>query len=416
MEKRVISKLAEIDPTFVQVVRTLYGPTADPRELWDLRKSMPTQSDVHANSARERRLAATGMGATGVATVGGIHALKMSAEKFKKPSTAKHRAPKVKLSEAKAFKRLPPKVKAAGVAAVPVGWLALHSTELAGDALGVRAQTRAYKANKPKKGKVVKVDSSPYAAFKKPLIPKLPEHVDLPGMKAKKVKPPTAVKKGLRTVNALGGYFRQAHAAENIKAARKGRKMLLAGGVATTATGGAVGYQKLKARKVPQQAKFTVPVKGGQVGVKAGVKKNYDNVDFEFSGLISKVDTDKRLVFGWCSLSKVNGEQVVDLQGDYIPIEETEKSAYNYVLHSRKGGDMHKRVSKSDDQALHTSNLVESFVVTPEKLQRMGLPPDALPLGWWTGFKVHDDQQWADVKAGKRLGFSLHGRGRRVEM
>ena len=128
------------------------------------------------------------------------------------------------------------------------------------------------------------------------------------------------------------------------------------------------------------------------------------------------MDTDKRLVFGWCSLSKVNGEPVVDLQGDYIPIDETEQSAYRYVIESRKGGDMHRRVSKfNQDEPLHTADLVESMVFTPEKLEKMGLAPDALPHGWWIGMKVNDDDQWHAVKAGQRLGFSIHGKGRRVE-
>ena len=143
------------------------------------------------------------------------------------------------------------------------------------------------------------------------------------------------------------------------------------------------------------------------------------SVDVEWNGTISKFDTDKRLVFGWCSLSKVDGQPVVDLQGDYVPIETTEDAAYRYVIHSRKGGDMHARVSKRTaflerDEPLHTSDLIESIVVTPEKLEALGLAPDALPLGWWVGFKVNDEEQWQKVKSGERPGFSIHGSGARV--
>lgn len=135
--------------------------------------------------------------------------------------------------------------------------------------------------------------------------------------------------------------------------------------------------------------------------------------DLEWSGEISKVDEEKRQVFGWCSLTKVNGEDVIDRQGDYIPLDEVEKSAYNYVIHSRKGGDMHKR---DGDAPLHTSDLIESFVVTPEKLESLGLEPDAVPHGWWVGFKVNDDDQWEAVKKGDRAHFSVHGKGRRKEV
>ncbi len=137
-----------------------------------------------------------------------------------------------------------------------------------------------------------------------------------------------------------------------------------------------------------------------------------DESDLTWTGEISKVQTEKRQVFGWCSLTKVDGEDVVDRQGDYIPLDEIEKSAYNYVIHSRKGGDMHKR---DGDQPLHTSDLIESFVVTPEKLEQLGIESDAVPHGWWVGFKINDDDQWESVKKGERNHFSIHGRGRRVE-
>jgi len=152
--------------------------------------------------------------------------------------------------------------------------------------------------------------------------------------------------------------------------------------------------------------------------LKSKVKKSSDVEDVTWTAEISKVDEDKRQVFGWCSLSKVNGEPVVDRQNDFVPLDEIEKSAYKYVLESRKGGDMHKRQMKkgfgdSQDEPVHTADLIESFVVTPEKLKQMGLDEDALPHGWWVGFKVNDEDQWQMVKDGKRTGFSIHGSGKR---
>lgn len=126
--------------------------------------------------------------------------------------------------------------------------------------------------------------------------------------------------------------------------------------------------------------------------------------------LISKADEDKRQVFGWCSISKKDGRDVLDLQGDYVPIEEIEKSAYDYMLTSRKGGNQHRRTP--DDQAHHVGDVIESVVFTPEKIEKMGLP-DSFPQGWWIGFKIHDDEAWDDIKSGRRTGFSIHGKGRR---
>lgn len=138
-----------------------------------------------------------------------------------------------------------------------------------------------------------------------------------------------------------------------------------------------------------------------------GVQKNFDWVA---RGEISK-SNDKRQVFGWASIVEINGEPVVDLQNDYVTIEEIEKAAYDYVHNSRKGGDMHRR---DGAVPVHKSDLVESFVVTPEKKQMLNLPDDT-PVGWWVGFQVNDDELWQLVKDGKRPMFSIHGSGQRIE-
>lgn len=139
------------------------------------------------------------------------------------------------------------------------------------------------------------------------------------------------------------------------------------------------------------------------------VKKS--EFDVRWEGEISKVDADKQQVFGWASIVEMDGEPVVDLQGDYISIEEVEKSAYEYVHKSRKGGDMHLR---DGDQPVHASDMIESFVMTPEKKKALGFP-DSTPTGWWVGYQVNDPDVWAKVKSGERAMFSIHGRGVRSD-
>lgn len=131
--------------------------------------------------------------------------------------------------------------------------------------------------------------------------------------------------------------------------------------------------------------------------------------EFDLACEFSKVDTDKRQVFGWASITHMNGKPVVDRQGDFIDLEEVEKSAYNYVVNSRVGGSQHRR---DGDRPFHAADLIESIVFTPEKMDAMGLPSDG-QQGWWVGFKVNDEDTWQDVKAGRKTGFSVHGRGRR---
>lgn len=135
--------------------------------------------------------------------------------------------------------------------------------------------------------------------------------------------------------------------------------------------------------------------------------------DVVWEGTFSKLDEEKRQAFGWASVVEIDGKPVVDRQGDWITPEEIEKAAYSYVLNNRKGGNQHKRTD--DDQPLHASDIIESFVVTPEKIEKMGLPSD-FPCGWWVGYKFHDDQAWDEVKKGIRTGFSIHGRGKRRDV
>ncbi len=92
-----------------------------------------------------------------------------------------------------------------------------------------------------------------------------------------------------------------------------------------------------------------------------------------------------------------------DLQGDSIPIDGLEDAVYDFVLKSRQGGVDHERI---------VSNLIESFVVTDEKLEAMGFDEDAragVSKGWWIGFKVFDPDTWARVKDGSLSMFSIAG-------
>ena len=124
---------------------------------------------------------------------------------------------------------------------------------------------------------------------------------------------------------------------------------------------------------------------------------------------ITKIDDDKRLVFGWANIIKdVNGRVLLDRQDDFIDDEEElEKAAYEFVLHSRDGGEMHVRRG--------VSKMVESVVLTPEKQAALGIPAGSVPVGWWVGFKVDDDRVWDQVKKGDYVGFSVHGTGQRQQ-
>ena len=174
------------------------------------------------------------------------------------------------------------------------------------------------------------------------------------------------------------------------------------------------GKGKLVPReRTPQIPKMINPKKkdGTIIDNTDAMSKSDDDFDITWAGEFAKADEDKRQVFGWASIVEVDGKPVIDRQGDWITPEEIEKAAYQYVLNSRKAGHQHKR---DGDQPFHAGDMIESFVMTPEKVEKMGLPEET-PIGWWVGYKIHDDDAWQKVKKGEVTGFSIHGRGKRKE-
>ena len=124
---------------------------------------------------------------------------------------------------------------------------------------------------------------------------------------------------------------------------------------------------------------------------------------------IAKSDDEKKLAFGWANVSiRSDGEIIEDWQQDIVEPEELENAAYKFVELYREGGEMHERGG--------AAVLIESVVFTKDKLRAMGLPEDALPVGWWIGFKVLDDDVWEKVKDGTYSMFSIEGEAQRVEV
>ncbi|MDO4281345.1 MAG: XkdF-like putative serine protease domain-containing protein [Peptococcaceae bacterium] len=123
---------------------------------------------------------------------------------------------------------------------------------------------------------------------------------------------------------------------------------------------------------------------------------------------IFKTDDDRRLVFGWASVALTeDGEPIEDLQKDVIDPDDLEEAAYEYVLHFRDTGEEHQPGLRKKGK------LVESCVFTAEKQRAMGLEPDSLPVGWWIGFKIDDEDTWQRVKDGTYQMFSIEGRAER---
>jgi hypothetical protein len=124
--------------------------------------------------------------------------------------------------------------------------------------------------------------------------------------------------------------------------------------------------------------------------------------------VISKTDDDRQVAFGWAYVTKkADGTEVTDHSGEFIEnVEILEDAAYVFNLHYREGDERHTETVKA--------HLVESFVSTPEKLEKMGLTRDALPEGWWTGWYIPDAEMFAKVKSGEYSMLSIGGTATKV--
>ena len=139
----------------------------------------------------------------------------------------------------------------------------------------------------------------------------------------------------------------------------------------------------------------------------AGVKKTAGTITGRFA--IRKADEDQHLAFGWAYVSQDEARnQMEDHSGDQLAPEELEHAAYQFVELYREGGEMHERGG--------CAVLVESMVFTEEKQQALGIPIGTLPVGWWIGFKVTDEDVWAKVKDGTYPMFSIEGTAVREEI
>ena len=120
---------------------------------------------------------------------------------------------------------------------------------------------------------------------------------------------------------------------------------------------------------------------------------------------ILKVDTERRIVWGWASVCTMKGETVTDLQGDRIAPAQMEKMADRFMRSARAAKAMHY----GDD----VGEVIHSFPMTKELADAFGIQSER--EGWITGTYVKSDEEWDKVRNGTYKGLSIGGRARRKE-
>lgn len=367
--ERAVQVLVKTDPEFVELCKALYGPVIDADEIW---------SDVFGKRAPSRdpekmkQRVATASNAVGLAAGAAAIGSSLRDDRINPNKKGAQVGPVGRALYRVGSKIPKSKVLAAAnknkrtAAALGAGAGLLQLGNVAGDVVVSRTLP------KPGAPKSVRKDIG-----------------GLPPLK-----------------NVVAGVQRQKQTQVKAMLKPTGNKINATTSTATPTRSGAVGAPGV-----------TPPpgVGGGSAGVtpgQAGLSKRAPS--FVAAGEFSKFDDDQRLAFGWASVVEKDGMPVIDRQGDYISADDMEKAAYVYVEKSRVGGDMHKRAGFAGERPHHVADLVESMVFTKEKIAKMGLP-ESTPVGWWVGFRVNDEQVWESVKKGGHTGFSIHGKGKRLD-
>jgi len=122
---------------------------------------------------------------------------------------------------------------------------------------------------------------------------------------------------------------------------------------------------------------------------------------------VIKTDAKTGMVYGWASVSaKADGSPLVDRDGDTIPTPVLESAMHDFMASYRSGGVMHE----GDDEGI----VVESLLVTAEKLEAMGIPAEvaqSIPEGAFIGLKLDPTSAtFQRVQSGELGMFSIFGK------
>lgn len=140
----------------------------------------------------------------------------------------------------------------------------------------------------------------------------------------------------------------------------------------------------------------------GKVGTKRArdVKKGVDRERFSVYCEFEKADAKLGLVFGWAMVSKVDGEDYFDVQGDHIPQESMLKASAEFMVRSRVSKEMHRGGA--------AGSVVFAFPLTDQTADAFGIT--CRKRGLMIAVKPSSDEAWQAFQSGKYTGFSIGGR------
>lgn len=132
---------------------------------------------------------------------------------------------------------------------------------------------------------------------------------------------------------------------------------------------------------------------------------------FSYSGDVAKTDAGRRIVGGWFSVFKVNGEEVVDLDNEVVDMADYRDAYIDFAKTQRAANFEHEGPIVAD--------LVDSILIDSEEFAKMivaeitGLDPEDIPvkkLGHFGSFQFREKTDFDAAMKNGQLGFSIEGR------
>jgi len=134
---------------------------------------------------------------------------------------------------------------------------------------------------------------------------------------------------------------------------------------------------------------------------------------FEKKFRFAKVNKRLGVIFGWAIISKIDGEAYVDTQKHHIPEDSMLEKALDYMMRSRKGGEMHRKKKAADGskEVEKRGTVPFCFPLTDEiaKAYKIQCRVSGLMIGWLP----HEDCREEIVEkfeSGEYNGFSVGGK------
>ena len=214
---------------------------------------------------------------------------------------------------------------------------------------------------------------------------------------------------GIKTGFKAGGVAGAARGAGGKVAAAVGRRMATgltvgraAGAALGAVTGGRLG--------------LILGVADGALALRDYIREHSSDAQPKVNVSIGKslpgTDLEQGLVWGWASISDVDGQPVIDHQGDTISEADLQAAAHDFIKNSRTAGIMHSR--DANGEPVKAGEIIESVVMTRDLQKSLGI--DLGKVGWLICMKLENEAVRKAVADGTLKSFSIGGQGRREEI